>query len=135
MHTRRARTLSRLCTLIIFCALPLIAHAQTRDRLDADLFLDWEFVQSPQISPDGKQVIYTRRWADKVNDAYVNDLWIVNADGTLHRFLAVRRLPERLDVLHVRQHGAEAGPHQRLVVDHGHLDHEASERGMEACTR
>jgi dipeptidyl aminopeptidase/acylaminoacyl peptidase len=87
MHTRRARTLSRLCTLIIFCALPLIAHAQTRDRLDAELFLDWEFVQSPQISPDGKQVIYTRRWADKVNDTYVSDLWIVNADGARHRFL------------------------------------------------
>ena len=56
------------------------------DRLTADLFLDWEFVQSPQISPDGKQVIYTRRWADKVNDTYISDLWIVNADGTRHRY-------------------------------------------------
>ena len=56
------------------------------DRLTADLFLDWEFVQSPQISPDGKQVIYTRRWADKINDTYTSDLWIVNADGTRHRY-------------------------------------------------
>lgn len=56
------------------------------DRLTADLFLDWEFVQSPQISPDGKQVIYTRRWADKINDTYISDLWIVNADGTRHRY-------------------------------------------------
>lgn len=87
MHTPRAHALPRLLTLIILCALPLIAHAQTRDRLDAELFLDWEFVQSPQISPDGKQVTYTRRWADKVNDAYVSDLWIVNADGARHRFL------------------------------------------------
>lgn len=56
------------------------------DRLTADLFLDWEFVQSPQISPDGKQVVYTRRWADKVNDTYISDLWIVNSDGTRHRY-------------------------------------------------
>ncbi|MBV5324666.1 MAG: PD40 domain-containing protein, partial [Rhodospirillaceae bacterium] len=41
----------------------------------------------PQISPDGKQVVYTRGYIDKVNDAWTGALWIMNADGTKHRFL------------------------------------------------
>jgi dipeptidyl aminopeptidase/acylaminoacyl peptidase len=89
MHLRRSR-LPRAAWLTLLFALAIssvAAQAQSSDRLTADLFLDWEFVQSPQISPDGKQVIYTRRWADKVNDAYVSDLWIVNSDGTRNRAL------------------------------------------------
>ncbi len=92
MHTRRSpasrhRFIAQLALLILCLAPHAVAEAQTPDRLTADLFLDWEFVAAPQISPDGKQVVYTRRWADKVNDKYESDLWIVNADGTRHRFL------------------------------------------------
>jgi dipeptidyl aminopeptidase/acylaminoacyl peptidase len=58
-----------------------------RDRLSVDLFLDWEMVASPRVSPDGRQVVYTRRWADKVNDKYEDEIWIVDADGGRNRFL------------------------------------------------
>ena len=46
------------------------AFAQTRDRgkLQLDQFFDMETVSNPRISPDGKQIIYTRGWVDKVND-------------------------------------------------------------------
>jgi dipeptidyl aminopeptidase/acylaminoacyl peptidase len=50
-------------------------------------YLDWEDVQDPQLSPDGKQVVYTRRWVDKLNDRWESSLWIVGADGTRNRFL------------------------------------------------
>lgn len=63
------------------------AQSTRRDRLTVEQFLDWEFVQNPQIAPDGSQVVYTRRYADKVNDRYESDLWIMNADGSRHRFL------------------------------------------------
>jgi dipeptidyl aminopeptidase/acylaminoacyl peptidase len=62
------------------------AAAEPRDRLSIDLFLDWEYVNSPQLSPDGSQIVYTRRWTDKVNDTYVDEVWIMNADGARNRF-------------------------------------------------
>ncbi|HEV2915866.1 MAG TPA: S9 family peptidase [Pyrinomonadaceae bacterium] len=57
------------------------------NRLTADLFLDWEWVSSPQISPDGGQIVFTRRWTDKINDKYETDIWIMDADGGRKRFL------------------------------------------------
>ncbi|MEO0451858.1 MAG: S9 family peptidase [Pseudomonadota bacterium] len=49
--------------------------------------LDFESVSNPQISPDGEQVLYTRRRIDKMNDAYVSTLWLMNADGSNKRQL------------------------------------------------
>jgi dipeptidyl aminopeptidase/acylaminoacyl peptidase len=73
----------------LFFALCLLTGASAQDskKLTLDLFLDWEYALNPQISPDGTQIIYTRRWTDKVNDKYENDVWIVNADGSRNRFL------------------------------------------------
>ena len=63
------------------------AWADGKDRLTIDLYLDWEFVATPQISPDGSQIVYTRRWTDKVNDRYESEVWIMNADGSKNRYL------------------------------------------------
>jgi Tol biopolymer transport system component len=63
------------------------AAAEPRDRLSIDLLLDWEYVNSPQLSPDGSQIVYTRRWTDKINDTYVDEVWIMSADGSRNRFL------------------------------------------------
>jgi dipeptidyl aminopeptidase/acylaminoacyl peptidase len=67
-------------------ALPPL-QAQNTDKLSVDLYLEWEGVQDPQISPDGSQIIYTRRWVDKINDRWQSSLWIMNADGSRNRFL------------------------------------------------
>jgi len=61
--------------------------AQSPKKLTLDLFLDWEYVVNPQISPDGSQIIYTKRWTDKINDRFENEIWIMNADGSRNRFL------------------------------------------------
>jgi dipeptidyl aminopeptidase/acylaminoacyl peptidase len=50
-------------------------------------YLDFEQVADPQISPDGSQIIYTRRFVDKLNDRWESALWLVNADGSKNRFL------------------------------------------------
>ncbi|HEX8147970.1 MAG TPA: S9 family peptidase [Pyrinomonadaceae bacterium] len=77
-----------LCAVALAAALAASASAQTqKDRLTVDLFLEWEMVAAPKISPDGRQVVYTRRWADKVNDKYEDEIWIVDADGGRNRFL------------------------------------------------
>jgi dipeptidyl aminopeptidase/acylaminoacyl peptidase len=74
--------------LIILVAGVADIYAQQRDRLNVEQFLDWEYVANPQISPDGHEVVYTRRWTDKVNDKYEDELWIVDTDGGRNRFLA-----------------------------------------------
>ena len=39
----------------------------------------------PQISPDGKNIVYVRRFADPMTDRRYSNLWLVNSDGTNHR--------------------------------------------------
>lgn len=56
-------------------------------RLEAADWLDWERVSDPRISPDGSQVVYTRRWVDKLNDSWESSIWIVRADGSRNRHL------------------------------------------------
>src|SRR6187455_40112 len=51
-------------------------------------YLDYETVSDPQPSPDGSQVIFTRRFVDKMKDQFETALWIMNADGSRQRFLA-----------------------------------------------
>jgi dipeptidyl aminopeptidase/acylaminoacyl peptidase len=89
----RPRSIAVLFIIALAAALALAsargAWAQSqKDRLGVELFLDWELVASPQVSPDGRQVVYTRRWADKVNDKYEDEVWIMDADGGRNRFFA-----------------------------------------------
>lgn len=68
-------------------AMPSQAQQQAPGRLTLEHYLDWEFVENPQLSPDGSQVIYTREWIDKVNDRHRDQIWIMNVDGSRDRFL------------------------------------------------
>jgi len=56
-------------------------------KLTLDKYLDWEDVSAPQISPDGRQVVYSRGWIDKMNDRRESTLWIANSDGSRKREL------------------------------------------------
>jgi len=57
-------------------------------------FFDLEALGSPQISPDGSQIVYTRRWVNKVEDRYESTLWIMRADGTHNRMFSKGSDPE-----------------------------------------
>ena len=64
-----------LVVLSALVALPALAAAQERGAvLDLDLYLEWERVSDPQISPDGRHVVYTRRWVDKMKDRWTSSL-------------------------------------------------------------
>jgi dipeptidyl aminopeptidase/acylaminoacyl peptidase len=41
----------------------------------------------PQISPDGKRIVYVRHFSDPMTDRRYSNLWIINSDGTDHRAL------------------------------------------------
>ena len=48
-----------------------------------DVF-ELEWVTDPQISPDGKRVVYIRRGMDIMKDKRKSRLWLVNIDGSGH---------------------------------------------------
>jgi dipeptidyl aminopeptidase/acylaminoacyl peptidase len=65
------------------------AAQETRSatRLTNDHYFDFERVSNAQISPDGARIVYTRQQANKIEDRWDSSLWIMNADGSQHRFL------------------------------------------------
>lgn len=83
MHPRIA-LLAGLAAAVVS---PLAAQTTAPDRLTLDLYLEWERVSAPQVSPDGRQIIYTRGWVDKMNDRWESSLWIMATDGARNRFL------------------------------------------------
>jgi dipeptidyl aminopeptidase/acylaminoacyl peptidase len=82
---RRAAFFSLLPVLLLLTAPGL--GAQAGERLTLDKYMEWEDVQDPQLSPDGRQIIYTRRWVNPIDDRWDSQIWIMNADGTRTRFL------------------------------------------------
>jgi Tol biopolymer transport system component len=50
-------------------------------RFTADKILDFERVTAPQISPDGRRVVYTRSFVNKMTDRWETALWMVDAAG------------------------------------------------------
>jgi dipeptidyl aminopeptidase/acylaminoacyl peptidase len=76
--------------LAAFLLLPvaLVGQETASDTLlTVDHYLDWEQASDPQISPDGSQIIYTRRWVNRIDDKWESALWIMSVDGARHRFL------------------------------------------------
>ena len=57
-------------------------------RFTVGRYLDLQSAGSPQISPDGALIVYTRSVVDKQQDQPQSALWIINSDGSHHRFLA-----------------------------------------------
>ena len=94
-----------LSLLTVGIATPrLFAQQHPSNRIALEQYLDWEDVQAPQLSPDGTQILFTRRWVDKMNDKWESSIWLMNADGTpsafaharLRREVVARRQAHRL---------------------------------------
>ena len=49
--------------------------------LDKETYMEMETVESPNISPDGKLILFTRGWVDKMNDRLASNLWIADIKG------------------------------------------------------
>jgi dipeptidyl aminopeptidase/acylaminoacyl peptidase len=64
------------------------ADSGTAGRFTVGQYLDLQSASAPQISPDGSQILYTRRMINKQEDRFQSALWIVDSDGSHHRFLA-----------------------------------------------
>jgi dipeptidyl aminopeptidase/acylaminoacyl peptidase len=77
-----------LITTLIVIVFGLAVFAQSKPRLlDKDSFMEMESVGNPAISPDGRSIIFTRTWVDKLKDRYRSNLWIIDVDGARVREL------------------------------------------------
>ncbi|MFT6408804.1 MAG: acylaminoacyl-peptidase [Arenicella sp.] len=59
--------------------------AESNRKFTSERIFDLEYAASPQISPDGKTIIYTRRSMDKFSDRVVSDLWTLDTRSGAHR--------------------------------------------------
>jgi len=73
--------------LMVLFALTAYSQEKEISKLQLEDYVNMEFVSSPQISPDGNQIIFTRRWINKYEDRTESDLWIMDANGKNNRFL------------------------------------------------
>ncbi|MBT8400990.1 MAG: S9 family peptidase [Rhodothermia bacterium] len=103
--------------LVLAQSLPAVTATDaqpSRPFAPEDVFqLEW--ATEPQISPDGRYVVYVRNGMDIMNDRRQRRLWIIATDGTGHRKLTLhegnesspRWSPDGTRVVYVR--GTEAG--------------------------
>jgi dipeptidyl aminopeptidase/acylaminoacyl peptidase len=84
--TRKAGSTAAIVAAILISAPSPTLHAQEASRkLTAMDEFQIQLPTDPQISPDGKKIVYVRRFADPLTDKRYANLWIINSDGTDHR--------------------------------------------------
>jgi len=66
---------------ILALALGAASGAPARTNLSADTLWDWRTVSDPEISRDGKVVVYVQGWNDRMTDAMYSNLWTARVDG------------------------------------------------------
>src|SRR5690606_1238705 len=73
--------------LLMPAAVPAAADAgESGDRLfRAEDVFHLEYAADPQVSPDGRRIVYRRVSMDIMKDRPRGNLWIINSDGSDHR--------------------------------------------------
>src|SRR5579864_9777757 len=64
-------------SLLLILRLPALAQRKD-DRLTASDIFNLQFASDPQISPDGKHIVYVRAFADIMSDKRLSNLWVVD---------------------------------------------------------
>jgi dipeptidyl aminopeptidase/acylaminoacyl peptidase len=67
-----------------FFYIGICVHAQELPPFQSMDVFSLEWVDDPQISPDGTKVVYVRRGMDVMTDKRISRLWIINTDGSEH---------------------------------------------------
>jgi acylaminoacyl-peptidase len=83
MRSFLSRSFIAFC-LASLCLAPGLSQTPS-GRLTINDVFNLELATDPQISPDGKRIIYVRQFAEIMTDKRCSNLWIINFDGTDHR--------------------------------------------------
>ncbi len=82
---QKSRTILLLVSFVLLIfAFPAPAQDLSK-RFTASDYFNFEYVSDPQISPDGKKIIYVRNFVDAMSDKFYSNLWIINFDGSGNR--------------------------------------------------
>ena len=85
---RRFREFRLSFSMALLAILGSTAPGQERaNRLGASDIFNLQLASDPQISPDGKHIVYVRSFADVMTDRRLSNLWTVAFDGSDHRAL------------------------------------------------
>ncbi|MEL6717146.1 MAG: DPP IV N-terminal domain-containing protein, partial [Bacteroidota bacterium] len=76
--------MKRLALLCLFLGNLYLLHAQNANVLEPINVFDLEFASDPQISPDGKNIVYVRNFKDIMTDKNRSNLWMMDIDGSNH---------------------------------------------------
>ena len=81
------RTLTLTAMAAVLACLPALAETPEAPskRFTAERVFDIEYATDPQISPDGKTIVYVRRSMDKLADRDVGALWTIDLASGDHR--------------------------------------------------
>lgn len=82
-----------LAAALLLVASSLAAQSSGDSLYSVAKFLETESVSDPQISRDGRLVVFTRRFVNAQDDRFETALWIMNADGSRQRFFAKGSAP------------------------------------------
>jgi acylaminoacyl-peptidase len=74
-----------LCVFMLTGLIVTASAQSAQNKLSVQDIFNLELAVDPQISPDGKRIIYVRQFADIMSDRRCSNLWIINFDGTDHR--------------------------------------------------
>ena len=82
---KHAMTALAIAAALCFAAPRELRAQDSAHKLTAMDEFQLQVAADPQISPDGKKVVYVRRFADPMTDRRYTNLWIINSEGTEHR--------------------------------------------------
>ncbi len=68
-------------------SLPAARSQEKPDRLTPMDVFNLQYASDPQISPDGRRIVYVREFSDLMTDKHLSNFWIINFDGSEHRAL------------------------------------------------
>lgn len=76
-----------LSVVVFFAVLLPASAADKQDRLTPMDVFSLQYAADPQISPDGKHIVYVRQFSDVMSDKHYSNLWVITADGSDDRAL------------------------------------------------
>ena len=118
----KQRLLAMAAVAALLSAAPALAKEDEAPskRFTAERVFDMEYATDPQVSPDGKTVVYVRHAMDKMTDRDTGSLWSIDLDSGAHRPLVTdvaagrpRWSPDGSRILYMSSNGN--GPEMRLL--------------------
>ena len=73
-----------LTSLLLMLMVPAVS-VQAGEGLQPESLWHWQWAGDPQLSPDGRYLVYVREEVDRKEDGYSRDLWLQDLETQRHR--------------------------------------------------